>query len=110
MIAMSEDAQMPCVQPQLAANQVSEAKDPNGAIAEIDVEPTDMLAELKVRLLLLRQRQHCDSSRLAIRTGVRDAGDICVHGGWPALVRKAPAKSVLMAFFAQCLTWFVWVD
>jgi hypothetical protein len=33
------------------------AKTVTGAIAEIDVEPTDTLAELKVRFLVLRQRQ-----------------------------------------------------
>jgi hypothetical protein len=41
------------------------AKTVTGAIAEIEVEPTDTLAELKVRFLVLRQRQRCDSSRLA---------------------------------------------
>ena len=44
------------------------AKTVSGATAEIDVEPTDTLAELKVRFLVLRQRQRCDSSRLATPT------------------------------------------
>jgi hypothetical protein len=46
------------------------AKAVTGAIAEIIVEPTDTLAELKVRFLVLRQRQRCDSSRLATPTAV----------------------------------------
>jgi len=98
------------------------AKTVSGATAEIDVEPTDTLAELKVRFLVLRQR--CDSSRLAfsrlaaptrldlpqwVRRGLahKRAGVRWFAESLPAVLRR-----VWMAFFAKSvlfLTSHVWV-